>query len=140
MVRAVAASRLWQPRADAPILVAMNFFRRVSPIKAATDLYGYLRQRLKRRHELVFLALSFSLTWGMFLLFMIDSRIERPYTRDIVYFQQWRAGRTDAEIIAQQKLDLPKEKAARAAQAKADAQRRLAFKHMEDQLKAVGLD
>ncbi|MFA5963910.1 MAG: hypothetical protein WC804_07825 [Sphingomonas sp.] len=116
----------------------MNFFRRISPIKAFADLYGFLRQR--RRHEIVFLVLSFSLTWGMFTAFMIDTRIVRPYKRDIVYVQQWRADRTDAQIIAQQKLDLPKERAALEAQAKADEQRRLAFKHMDDQLKAVGLD
>jgi hypothetical protein len=138
MSRAVAAPGLWQPRAATPILAPMNFFRRVSPIKAFTDLWGFLRQR--RRHEVVFLVLSFSLTWGMFTAFMIDTRIVRPYKRDIVYVQQWRADRTDAEIIAQQKIDLPKEKAALEAQAKADAQRRLAFKHMNDQLKAVGLD
>jgi hypothetical protein len=138
MSRAVAAPRVWQPRAVAPILVSMNFFRRVSPIKAFSDLRAYLGRR--RPHEMVFLALAFAITFGMFQLFMIDTRIVRPYTRDIVYFQQWRADRTDAQIVAQQKLDLPKEKAARDAQAKADAQRRLAFKHMEDQLKAVGLD
>lgn len=135
---AVATSRVWQPRAVTPILAPMNFFRRISPIKAFADLYGFLRQR--RRHEIVFLVLSFSLTWGMFTAFMIDTRIVRPYKRDIVYVQQWRADRTDAEIIAQQKLDLPKERAALEAQAKADEQRRLAFKHMDDQLKAVGLD
>ena len=116
----------------------MNFFRRVSPIKAFTDLRAYLGRR--RPHEMVFLALAFALTLGMFQLFMIDTRIVRPYTRDIVYVEQWRADRTNAQIIAQQKIDLPKEKAALDAQAKADAQRRLAFKHMEDQLKAVGLD
>lgn len=138
MSRAVAAPRLWQPRAATPILRRMNFFRRVSPIRAFTDLWGFLRQR--RRHEVVFLVLSFSLTWGIFTAFMIDTRIVTPYKRDIIYVQQWRADRTDAEIIAQQKIDLPKEKAALEAQAKADAQRRLAFKHMEDQLKAVGLD
>jgi hypothetical protein len=138
MIGAVAVPRVWQPRAVAPILVSMNFFRRVSPIKASNDLYSYLRRR--RPHQIVFLALAFALTFGMFELFMIDTRIVRPYTRDIVYVEQWRADRTNAQIIAQQKLDLPKEKAARDAQAKADAQRRLAFKHMEDQLKAVGLD
>ena len=138
MSRAVAGPRLWQPRAVAPILAPMNFFRRISPIKAFADLRGYLRRR--RPHEMVFLALAFALTLGMFQLFMIDTRIVRPYTRDIVYVEQWRADRTNAQIIAQQKIDLPKEKAALDAQAKADAQRRLAFKHMEDQLKAVGLD
>jgi len=136
--RAVVGPQVWQPRAVAPILGSMNFFRRVSPIKASNDLWGYVRRR--RPHQIVFLALSFALTFGMFQLFMIDTRIVRPYTRDIVYFQQWRADRTDAQIRAQQLIDLPKEKAARDAQAKADAQRRLAFKHMEDQLKAVGLD
>jgi len=116
----------------------MNFFRRVSPIKAFTDLRAYLGRR--RPHEMVFLALAFALTVGMFELFMIDSRIEHPYKRDIIYFQQWRADRTDAQIRMQQLLDLPKEKAAREAEAKAEAQRRLAFKHMDDQLKSVGLD
>ena len=116
----------------------MNFFRRVSPIKASNDLWSYVRRR--RPHQMVFLTLAGALTFGMFQLFMFDTRIVRPYTRDIVYVQQWRADRTDAQILAQQKIDLPKEKAAREAQARADAQRRLAFKHMEDQLKAGGLD
>ena len=116
----------------------MNFFRRVSPIKASNDLYSYLRR--PRPHQIVFLALAFALTFGMFELFMIDTKIVTPYKRDIVYFQQWRADRTDAQIRMQQLIDLPKEKAAREAEAKAEAQRRLAFKHMDDQLKAVGLD
>src|SRR3569623_1128571 len=95
--------RVWQPRAATPILVSMNFFRRVSPIKASSDLYSYVRRR--RPHQIVFLTLAFALPFGMFQLFMYDTRIVRPYTRDIVYVQQWRADRTDAEILDQQMID-----------------------------------
>ena len=77
MPRAVAGPTLWQPRAVAPILVPMNFFRRISPISAGADLYAYLRKR--RPHQIVFLALAFGVTVGMFELFILDSRIEQPH-------------------------------------------------------------
>jgi hypothetical protein len=115
----------------------MNFWRRISPIRAATDLYRYMRAR--RRHEMVFLVLSFSLTWGIMLAMIEESRIEHPYKREIQYFQNWRADRTDAEIIAQQKIDGPREAAAQAAQEKREADQRAAFKRMDDQMNAIGL-
>jgi hypothetical protein len=115
----------------------MSFWRRISPIRASTDLYRYLRTR--RRHEVVFLVLSFSLTWAIMLAMIQESRIEHPYKRDIQYFQNWRADRTDAEIIAQQKIDGPKEAAAQAAQEKREADQRAAFKRMDDQMNAIGL-
>jgi len=137
MSHAVAGLALWQPRASAPILAAMRFFRFISPMLAASDLYQFLRKR--RRHEVAFFILAASLTWGMFLLFLIDTRIDHPYKRDIVYVEQWRADRSDAEIAARLKKDAPREAAERAEIEREEAERRASFARLNNQLDSWGL-
>jgi len=137
MSHAVAGLTLWQPRASAPILAAMRFFRFISPMLAASDLYQFLRKR--RRHEVAFFILAASLTWGMFLLFLIDTRIDHPYKRDIVYVEQWRADRSDAEIAARLKKDAPREAAERAEIEREEAERRASFARLNNQLDSWGL-
>lgn len=115
----------------------MRFFRFVSPILAASDLYQFLRKR--RRHEVAFFILALSLTWGMFVLFMIDSKIDHPYKRDIIYVEQWRADRSDAEIAARLKKDAPREAAERAEIERQEAERRASYARLNNQLDAWGL-
>lgn len=115
----------------------MNFFARFAPLRAIRDLRLFLHQR--ERHELAFLALSVVLTGLLLIGFMKDSRVEKVYKPDIIYVQQWRADRSDAEIRAQQAIDAPKERAAIEAQKKREAEMRASFKRMDDKLNAWGL-
>lgn len=68
-----------------------------------------------------------------------DAYFERPYKREIVYVQNWRADRSLEEIVAQQKIDQAKrEKVEAEARAKAE-KRRLEWKKIDDNLKSYGI-
>ena len=114
----------------------MGFFRRFSPFAAYRDLRGFLATR--ERYELGFLALAIAITGGLVVAFLASSQVEEPYKREIIYVQQWRADRTDAQIKAQQLID----EAARQKQEKIDAaeaeKRRLEFKRLDDSLTNMG--
>lgn len=115
----------------------MKFFSRFSPVRAYRDLRLFLSQR--QPYELGFLALAMAITGFFIFAFMRDSYAEPEYRPNIIYVQQWRADRTDAEIIAQQKIDEPIRQKALAEQRKADEERRAGFKRLDDKLKSWGL-
>ncbi|RZM06209.1 MAG: hypothetical protein EOP67_75325, partial [Sphingomonas sp.] len=99
----------------------MNFFTRMSPLRAYRDLRLFLATR--ERYEFGFLALSLFITGFLIYGFFRDSDVPREYRRNIVYVEQWPADRTDAQIRAQQAIDAPikakaiaDQKAAREAQ------------------------
>ncbi len=133
-----AARAGWPNPARAPILAGVRrFFSQVSPSKAWHDLRGFLGRR--HSHEYGFMGVALALTGLVIFAFWKDSHFEREYRREIVYFQSWRADRSDAEIRAQQAIDLPKEQAAKAAIEKAEAERRASFKRLDDKLTKWGL-
>ncbi|RDE05849.1 hypothetical protein [Sphingomonas aracearum] len=115
----------------------MHFFRRFAPWQALQDLRRFLAQR--KPYELGFFFLSVLITGAIIMGFAIDSYAPPTYKRDIIYFQNWRADRTDAQIIAQQKLDAPKEAAAKKAQEQREAAVRAQFKQIDDKLTKWGL-
>ncbi len=84
------------------------------------DLRGFLATR--QRHQYVFATLSVGICVLLVAGFYHDSKF--PVPERIVYVQNWPANRTDAEIIAQQKVErIQKQKALAERQA---AYRRLA--------------
>jgi hypothetical protein len=115
----------------------MNFLRRLSPIGAYRDLRSYLGQR--RPHEIVFFALAIAITWLIMFVFVLDTKIVRPYHRDIIYVKQWPLTRTNAEIIAQQKIDGVEQTRLENELKKKQAESRAAFKRVDDQMNAMGL-
>ncbi|MES2986778.1 MAG: hypothetical protein V4808_02620 [Pseudomonadota bacterium] len=117
----------------------MSFLSRFSPFRAFSDLRAFLRSR--RPHEVGFMALSIAITWTVILAFSIDTdNIQKDYVEpDIIYVQDYSANRTDAQIIAQQKIDLPKEKARAKALTDAQRKRQEEFKRLDDKLKSWGL-
>ena len=115
----------------------MGFFSRFTPIVAYRDLRLFLSQR--HPYEFVFLAAALCVTSFLIYAFMKDSYVEREYRPKIIYVEQWPANRTDAEIIAQQKVDAPI-KAKRLAEQKArEEATRASFKRMDDKLNALGI-
>lgn len=115
----------------------MKMFRHTSSRGALSDL----REALRMRHgyQWGFLALAFVVTALILIGLAKDAYFEKPYKRDIIYVQNWRADRSLDEIIAQQKIDQAKrEKVEAAAKAKAE-KRRLEWKKIDDNLKSYGI-
>lgn len=116
----------------------MSVLARYNPLRALGDLRRFLGSRGK--HEIIFLFVSLIVCIGVVGGFALGSRVEKPYVPPtIIYVQSWRADRTDAEIIAQQKIDMAQKKIEDEKQAKFDAERRAAFKRASDQLKKWGI-
>ena len=116
----------------------MGFLRYFSPITAWRDLKRYFTAR--KPHQLGFLGLAAALSYLMITQTLAVSHVPPPpYHRDIVYVQQWRADRTDAEIVAQQKIDSVQVARDKAELKRLEAERRAQFKRLDDQLKSVGI-
>ena len=81
------------------------FPRPVSPRSAASDMWSYLAER--RAHKWPLLGLSVALTWVIIWAFFVDTNTNTmPRQNDIIYFQSWSEGRSDVDVILQQKRDL----------------------------------
>ncbi len=115
----------------------MAFFTRLSPFRAIRDLRFFLAQR--QPYELGFLALAIVITGLLLIGFMRDSQVEKIYKPDIVYVQQWRLDRSEADILAQQKIDQKKKDADQAGLKKRQAASQAYFKRLDDKLKRYGL-
>lgn len=116
----------------------MSFLRYFSPTGAWRDLRGFFATR--RPHELIFFALALAGTAIIAAGIVYESRVPpKPYHREIIYFQQWRADRTDAQIVAQQKIDGIEQTRRERELKRLEAERRAQFKKVDDGLKAYGL-
>ncbi|MDQ0839033.1 MULTISPECIES: hypothetical protein [Sphingomonas] len=115
----------------------MGFFSRFSPIVAYRDLRLFFSQR--RPYELIFLVAALGVTSFLIYAFMKDSYVEQEYRPKIIYVEQWPADRTDAEIVAQQKIDAPIKAKALAEQKAREDETRASFKRLDDKLKAMGI-
>ncbi len=114
-----------------------GFFARISPLRAYRDLRAFLVGRGPQ--ELWFLAAAMAVTLFLVFAFAKDSHFEKEYRPNIIYVQQWKLDRTDAEIIAQQKIDQPKKDAEIAAQKAREEKLRAEFKRLDDKLTSMGL-
>ena len=124
-----------RPRA---YLGGMSVLRRFNPFRAFGDLRRYLASR--QRHEIIFLFVSLAAVVLILSVFVAGARVEKPYKPpDIIYVQSWRADRSDADIIAQQKIDAAKKKIDDAKEAKFEAEKRAAFKRASDTLRKFGI-
>ena len=57
------------------------------------------------REQFIGAALAILVTMIIIIEFLVDSKINTAPPPRIVYVEQWDSGRTDAEIVAQQKKD-----------------------------------
>ena len=97
-----------------------------SPRTALRDFRAVVRHADNRDRILAF-TLSILITIIILILFFVDSKINTAPPPRIVYVQDYKAGRTDADIIAQQEKDERK----RVAAAK---ERQRQFQRLEKQL------
>lgn len=84
-----------------------------------------------RRHVLVFGAMAIGMTSAILTLFVIDSHDNIYPGPSTIYVSDWKASRTDAEITAQQKIDM-------VPICKAKAERRKSFQRIDESMKAWG--
>lgn len=104
----------------------MSLPRPASPRRAWADLSAFFRNR--GRHQLVAGGLAIIIPAIIVLGFYTDSNTNTaPPRRQLIYAESWRADRTDAEIIARQKID-------QAARDEALAERQRAYKRLEKRL------
>lgn len=89
-----------------PYIEAMAIFPRpVSPRSAAGDMWSYLTE--SRAHKWPLLGISVALTWVIIWAFFVDTNTNTaPRQNQIIYFQNWGAGRSDVDVILEQKRDL----------------------------------
>ena len=82
----------------------MSWFPKPSSPRAAfADLRAFMRQR--SREQVLGLILSILVTLIIVIEFLVDSKINTAPPKQIVYVENYKAGRTDAEIVEQQKKD-----------------------------------
>lgn len=116
----------------------MNLRQYFSPLRAYRDLRSYVVTR--RPHQIGFMALSAVMSYTMITGTLDVSDMPPPaYHREIIYVQQWRADRTDAEIIAQQKIDGIEQTRREQELKRLKAERKAQLKKLDDTLKSYGL-
>lgn len=105
------------------------FPRPASPRAFWTDLRTFVLSQ--ERHKLVFAAISIGITSLIVTAFIVESRYGILPGPSTIYAADWSADRTDAQIVAQQKID---QKALHAAK----AERRRQFKKVDDAMARMG--
>ncbi len=75
-----------------------EFFRNVAPVRALKDLWQILGAPSEFR--LRSLALAMLVTGGIFSVMWQQGGRGLPRPPEVIYFESWRADRSDAEIIA----------------------------------------
>lgn len=119
-------------------LAGMAIFPRpVSPLRAIRDLRFFLAQRQK--HELVFAFLSIAITVLLIAGFYVDSHFEKPWKRDIQYFETYKLDRTDEEIRARLAKDFERDKVVKAKLAAEKQKRMESFQRLDKKMDDLGL-
>lgn len=80
------------------------------PSAALRDLWAFLRQR--SREQLIGGSLAVLVTTIIVIIFLVDSQINTAPPPQIIYVESFPENRTDAEIIADQKVHQAKREAA----------------------------
>ena len=86
------------------------FPKPVGPRAAFSDLRAFMRQR--GREKVIGALLAVLVTTIIIIEFLVDSKINTAPPPTVVYADSWSVNRTDAEIVAEQKVDQAKRDAA----------------------------
>ena len=115
---------------------SMEFFSRLSPLRAYRDLRAFLAHR--GPIEILFLVAAMGITLTLVWAFARDSAIPPTYRPNIIYVEQYRLDRSDAEIRAQQKVDAVAKEKRMAERRRRDLERQAGFKRLDDKLRSYG--
>lgn len=110
-----------------PYLGAMAILPPTSSPRTALRDFSAVFRHADNRDRIFAITMAILVTIIILILFFVDSKINTAPPPQIVYVQHYKPGRTDAEIIAQQKKD----QAAIEARAKA---RQRQFQQLEKRL------
>jgi len=101
-----------------------EFFKNVSPLRAVKDLWQILGAPSEFRMRS--LALSMAVTFAIFSVMWQQGGRALPRPPEVIFFESWRADRSDAEIIAGNIAATKRAKAEAAAEeARAEEVRRM---------------
>ena len=114
-----------------------GFFARMSPLRAYRDLRDFMVGRGPQ--EFWFLAAAVLITMFFIYAFVKDSHAVKEYRPQIVYVEQWKLDRSDAEIVAKQKVDQVEKDRQLAEVRKRQAETQAQFKKLDDKLTSMGL-
>jgi len=121
----IAIARGWQSAAPRPTYAAMAILPpMVGPRAALKDLKAFLGQR--SREQVLGTTLAVLVTVIIVIIFFVDSKINTAPEPTIVYIENYGPGRSDAEIIADQKK-------ASEERRKAEEARRAEYQKLEKQ-------
>jgi len=121
----IAIARGWNDAAQRPTSAAMAILPpTVGPRAALRDLKAFLGQR--SREQVLGATLAVLVTIIIVIVFLVDSKINTAPEPTVVYVENYGPGRTDAEIIADQKK-------ASEERRKAEEARRREFQKLEKQ-------
>lgn len=122
---------------SAHYLPPMSILPRPSgPRAVIEDLKGFWASAPK--HKVTFALASVAIPTFLIAMFLLSSRDEIYKPPTIIYVDNWRADRTEAQIKAQQKIDTARRKQMEAQIAKAEAEKRAYFKSVQDNMKSWG--
>ena len=119
-------------------MLSFRPFRRKSEhdISVWFDIKAFFSQ--EQEHRWLILLASIAMPGLILATFLKDSRKIKPYEPpEVIFFKNWNAGRTEAQIKAQQAIDGPIEAAERKALADAEAERLAALRRLAN---AMGID
>jgi len=111
----------------------MSVLRFFSVTRAYRDVKRLLLSR-RKPYEIWFLVLAMAITVAIIAAFVHDSRFKQPYHEDIIYVQSWPLNRSEAEILAQQKIDAAKKAREQAAIEKAAKERQEQFQRLDNEI------
>ena len=120
----IAVARGWQDGPAGPTFAAMAILPpAVGPRAALSDLKAFLGQR--SREQVIGAALAVLVTMIIVIIFFVDAKINTAPPEQIVFIENYPAGRTDADIMADQKK-------ASEERRKAEEARRREFQKLEE--------
>jgi hypothetical protein len=109
----------------------MSILRFFSVPRAYRDARRLLLSR-RNWYEVWFLLLAMAVASAVIAGFVHDSRVVPAYHEDIVYVQSWPLDRSEAEILADQKLYAAKKAKEQAAIEKAEKERQAQFQRLQN--------
>ncbi len=107
------------------------------PSVALADLLTVLRAQ--SAHKVGFALLAITIPLFLVALILLSGKEVEYKPPKVIFVENWRADRTDAQIKAQQKIDTAKRKVDDAADAARMAKERAEWKKVQDRMKAIGL-
>lgn len=109
----------------------MSVLRFFSVPRAYRDAKRLMQSRSKW-YEIWFLLAAMAIAAGVIAGFVHDSRVVAPYHEEIVYVQSWPLNRSEAEILAAQKVFAAKQAKEQAEIEKAEKERQAEFKRLQN--------